>query len=254
ERVVFMANTISSYASVYNYYYNTSSRAQNSVLNYGWPSSTKGNLSTSFNNSISTDFLNNTSSYSVYKTKGYRNLTKSLYQNQKFDTKTNNTAATSYKALETATADLKKSAKALSASDNFATDKDDKIDKPKLAKLAEEFVENYNKTVKNSSNVENLNSLQRTKFLINDTNANKNLLSKVGITINKDDTLSIDKEKFSKANDSDIKTLFEGNYSYASKVEKESDSINKIVEKEMNANKKSYQYQYTNGSLLDYSL
>ena len=55
--------------------------------------------------------------------------------------------------------------------------------------------------------------------------SNKSALSKIGVTINSDKSLSIDEEKFKEADMSKVKDLFSGSYSFAEKL---TDRVNQI--------------------------
>lgn len=221
--------------------------------------------------SSASSLMNSVGSFSLYNTRGYRAYLKSEYskssaaankvtesistKKKPYNTnaaKMDNATATAYKDFATDTSELAQSAVKLSGSDAFTLkDGQTKYDMEKISSLAQDYVNKYNDVVKNSTSVKNVSSLQKTKYLISETNANKRMLEKVGVTINEDDTLSFNADTFKKADMSNIKSLFSGYNSYASRVSAKASSINRIVNNEISANNRSYAYQYTPGTLLD---
>lgn len=77
-----------------------------------------------------------------------------------------------------------------------------------------QFVKDYNSVVKAAKEVENQNVANKAANMIESTKSNAKLLNQVGITINEDNTLSIDKETFQKADVSKVKNLFNSTGSY----------------------------------------
>lgn len=80
------------------------------------------------------------------------------------------------------------------------------------------FVDAYNKMMTASEKSEVTDLKRHVSNMVISTRANQNMLSKVGISIQADNTLKVDEEKLSKANDSDLNVLFEGRYSYADQI------------------------------------
>lgn len=94
------------------------------------------------------------------------------------------------------------------------------------------FVSDYNKLITEADSASSDSITKRAdtmKFL---TQTNQKLLSQVGITIGEDDTLSLDKDTFDKADTNTVKTLFNGNHSYASRVSSQSSFIESAVKQE----------------------
>ena len=98
-----------------------------------------------------------------------------------------------------------------------------------ITKAVKSFIDDYNSLVKSGSDVTSTNVLRRTLSMTKTTLANKNLLSDVGINITEGNKLSIDEEKFKKADMNKIKTLFNGNNSYADRVSSQAAEISKQV-------------------------
>ncbi len=77
------------------------------------------------------------------------------------------------------------------------------------------FVDDYNSMLDSGSNSSNKNVLGQTLNMTFTTKAYSRLLSAVGITVGSDNKLTLDKESLKTSKVSDIKSLFNGNSSYA---------------------------------------
>jgi flagellar hook-associated protein 2 len=104
-----------------------------------------------------------------------------------------------------------------------------KQDSSKIGEDINNFVESYNNLVKDgkSSGINNSNALKGITSIID---RNKSSLEKMGITINEDHTLSVDKNKLNDKVENDIKTVkdtFNRYQGVASKIENYSSSIAK---------------------------
>ena len=87
------------------------------------------------------------------------------------------------------------------------------------------FIKDYNELIKNASDSENSNVINQADYLKSLVNSNKSALSRLGVTINSDKTLSIDEKKFKEADMSNVSNLFSGAYSFSEKM---IDRINQI--------------------------
>lgn len=87
------------------------------------------------------------------------------------------------------------------------------------------LVKDYNELIKKGSESENSNVIKQTDYLKELVADNKSALSKLGITIGSDKSLSIDEEKFMESDMSNVKNLFSGAYSFSEKM---TDRINQI--------------------------
>ena len=90
-------------------------------------------------------------------------------------------------------------------------------DRDALYKAVSSFVDNYNSVLDSAGKSDTATIQHRASMMASATQANKNLLAKVGITLN-DNRLSIDKEAFEAADLHSIKSLFNDNYSYANRI------------------------------------
>lgn len=132
-------------------------------------------------------------------------------------------------------------------------------DKNAIYKSVASFVDDYNNLIKTAGSSETKSIQNRVNSLTGATSANKTLLSKVGITINSDNTLSIDEESFKKANMTTVKSLFNGNSSYAYRVSAQASLIDYTADKEASkantyTGSGSYGSTYSTGNILDYGL
>ncbi len=113
--------------------------------------------------------------------------------------------------------DIERSAEALNKSANKLME--DEYDDSKDALTAvKDFVGDYNSLLEKAADSNTDSILKKAVSLTNLTASNKNLLSDVGITVGKDNKLSIDEEAFSKAEKSSLNSLFKGTGSYGYSV------------------------------------
>lgn len=105
-------------------------------------------------------------------------------------------------------------------------------DKNAIYSAVSSFVNNYNSVVKAADDVNSNSILGRTQIMTNATNANSKLLSKIGITVGSDKTLSLDKDTFMKADMTTVKSLFNGNGSYGYRVSAQASMINYAADNE----------------------
>lgn len=88
-------------------------------------------------------------------------------------------------------------------------------DTDKIYKAVKMFVDDYNGLIEATEKSNTKSVASRMNTIIAATDKNKKDLADIGITINSDDTLSIDEKTFKNADMSDVKSLFNGNGSYA---------------------------------------
>lgn len=189
--------------------------------------------------------------------------------------RTTATAKDSAKTLsevEKSAGNLKKSADALTAKGNKSVFKEVDIetkdengvatttrgyDTNAIYKAVSNFVDDYNTAIKQASSAESTSIQNRAKSMIGATSANEKLLSQVGISINENKTLSIDEKAFKAANMTTVKTLFNGNASYADRISAQATMLDHAADMEAaRANtytgNGSYSNVYTAGSIYDY--
>ena len=190
-------------------------------------------LSTSSSSGSNLNFL---SDYYSIKNGSYAKLMKAYYSESSNDSvnklvnSKNTTVSKTEKAaltkVQTATDALKESAdkllengsKSVFAQKDITTKDENGVetttkgyDVDAIYKAVNDFVTNYNSVIDAANDSENETIVNKTTSLANSTYANINLLNKIGITMNEDSTLSIDKDTFTNADMSTVKTLFNGN-------------------------------------------
>lgn len=98
---------------------------------------------------------------------------------------------------------------------NVETDED----KEKLLDKLNAFVEDYNSLVKDAGEMDGENSLKAGVRLVDQMKIYKGALSQIGVSIESDNTLKLDKEAFKEANMIDVRSLFTGNVSMAKNIQ-----------------------------------
>ena len=191
------------------------------------------------------------SDYASIKNGSYAKLMKAYYSENANDSvktvaknsKTASTALSSeeskaYTKIQTNTDALKESADALLGKSLFEkkdiTTKDENgventvkdYDKNAIYDAVSSFVTDYNSVIKAVADTDDSTVSRRVTNLTNETLSNQKNLSRLGISVNLDGTLSLDKETFIKADMSKVKSLFNGNGSYAYQVSAQASLIN----------------------------
>ena len=115
-------------------------------------------------------------------------------------------------------------------------------DKGDYTEAVKTFADNYNAVINSMDHVNSTSILSRTVNLTNLTQANSKLLSEIGITINSDNTLSVNEDILKEANAATVKSLFQGTGSYAYRVSAQASLINFAAEQE---SRKSNTYSFT---------
>lgn len=88
-----------------------------------------------------------------------------------------------------------------------------------IYKAVKSYVDDYNALVGSTGNSNDNSVLRTAANMVNTTKANKNILSEVGISIGKDNQLSIDEDAFKKADMTTVKSIFTGAGSYGKTVQ-----------------------------------
>lgn len=148
--------------------------------------------------------------------------------------------------VQTSTDALKESADALLASKAETTEE--------MYSAVSDFVKNYNSVIDAVNEVDNSTIINRTTNLANSTMINYKSLNAIGITINEDSTLSVDKDTFLKADISKVKNVFSQTGSYGYRVSAQSSLINFAADHEANKNTTytfagSYASTFSSGNL-----
>ncbi|MGN0643291.1 MAG: hypothetical protein ACI4JJ_09085 [Huintestinicola sp.] len=96
-----------------------------------------------------------------------------------------------------------------------------------FAKNVKDFADNYNNTVNTLKKSDDGLSVSSGIHMVNTTRSFSGALSKAGITVNDDNTISVDEAKL-KDNADYAKTLFNGSYSFGGKIAKKASEIQTI--------------------------
>ena len=128
---------------------------------------------------------------------------------------------------------LTKAAEALTNTDTkkslFEPDKNGKHNMDAIYAGVQDFVKSYN-TLKNTVVSDgDSKAVQKELDVVSTTKALSRSLSNIGITVNSDNSLSVNAEKLKKADLADIKAIFNGKGSYADNVRQNADQIKSNV-------------------------
>lgn len=119
------------------------------------------------------------------------------------------------------------------------------------------FVESYNSLISSAGDSSTTSIQNKLSSLVNVTKSNQSLLSSVGITINSDNTLSIDEDTFKSSDMTTVKSLFNGSGSYAYNASAYASLIDYAASTESSKSSTytalgTYSSTYSSGSILDY--
>lgn len=148
--------------------------------------------------------------------------------------------------------------KSVTTKDELGLNKTTKeYDTDAIYKAVSAFADDYNNLIDKAGDSNTASIVRKTDSLVNLTQSNKKLLAKVGITVDSDNKLSIDKEAFQKADMNTVKSLFSGTGSYAYQVSAQASMIDYAANTEsVRANTYTgygtYSNSYSSGSMMDY--
>lgn len=174
------------------------------------------------------------SDYASIKNGSYGKLMKAYYADPtgessvssivKQSVSTSEDSSQTLKDIQSSTDALKDASDALLSKDSDSVFASDDMDK--IYDAVSTFVKEYNTTIGSLEDVNNSTLQKRAESLMNLPTTNSNLLKKVGITIQGDNTLALDEETFKAASTSTIKNLFHGSGSFAYQVSAQSSLTN----------------------------
>lgn len=180
----------------------------------------------------------NLNDYASIRNGSYGKLMKSYYaldeekvNDKKSKNDTDDSDAT-IRGIKTAADELKDSAAALYSSKGlFAKDANGEYNMEAIYEKVNAFIEDYNSMIGSVGSAETEGIANAGASIVNNTSNNIDMLSKLGVSVSGADfTLSIDKEKFLKANISDVKSMFSGVGSFAYQVGAKASRIYTMVE------------------------
>ncbi len=128
-------------------------------------------------------------------------------------------------------------------------------DREAIYKAVDQFISDYNSAISAAGQSKTSSIANAAESMVNHTANNASLLGKVGIRIDADDdTLSIDKDTFMKADISRVRSLFNGNGSYAYATAVKASMVNSYANIESSKSNTynssgKYTYNYNTGAL-----
>lgn len=195
------------------------------------------NLSSSTSSSsgiFSGSFL---SDYASIKNGSYAKLMKAYYA----ETGSSDSVSSLVKKTTGTTSDDAKSIAKVQTTTDALKDSADELLESKAETTEElydgvsKFVSTYNAVIEAVDDVSNSSVVSRTTNMSNSTTASIKSLNAIGITMEEDGTLSLDKETFLKADVSSVKSLFTSNGSYGYRTSAYASLINYAADSAANA-------------------
>lgn len=98
-----------------------------------------------------------------------------------------------------------------------------------ITKAVQSFVSEYNDAVKAGASSSSQNVVRNTSYMTRQTGIYARSLSEAGITIERDNTLSVNEEKLKSANVDTLKRIFNGSTSFAAQTANRSGSISQAA-------------------------
>ena len=214
--------------------------------------------------SVSTSGSFSLTDYMSIKNGSYGKLVKAYYAKQDADAlSSSKDSVQKSTVLKTGADALKKSAEALSNDALWEkkkiTKKDEKTgeetevedyDWEAITKAVKSFVEDYNDVIEKSGESNSKDVLRNAVWLTGITESNKNVLSKMGISIGKGNKMELDEEKLKKSEIGTLKTLFTGHNSFASKISMKASSISNAAARASGTYKSNGKYNNTLSELV----
>lgn len=228
--------------------------------------------SSSSNTSI--NFGVNLSDYATIKSGSYFKLLKAYYGTEgtsgfesikpKTSTSTSEDSTKTLASVENAADSLSETAQDLYKNSSLFNKKTVKnedgttttgYDTDAIYKKVSAFVEDYNALVKAGGSANTSSIVNSVSSMTNNTNANASALKGIGITIDSEKkTLSIDEEKFKKADMNTVKSLFNGTGSFAYSTAVRASMISSYAQSESSKSNTynssgNYTYNYNSGNI-----
>lgn len=210
------------------YRYNLQNMKNNSISTLFNSMSTQSSGNSSWISSLSDLKMIQSGVYKKALTKAYSNAksdeTESISESGTADSNA------SLSTLKSSAAKLSESVTKLQTADySKATGED-------LLNDAKDFVSNYNNTLNSTKKMNSYSILQTAVWMTDQMNVGEGLLNKVGISVNADNTLSLDEDKFKAAASSDLKAIFSGSGSFASRIASKASSLATQSANQLSAN------------------
>ena len=120
------------------------------------------------------------------------------------------TSASGSKKTET----MKLADKAVNSVGDMLDSKMYEYDREAILKGLKNFVSDYNSVVRSTAKSDNSSTVAAAEKMTNQTAIYGSALEKIGVTIGKDNTFTLDEDAFTKADITDVKSLFTGSVSF----------------------------------------
>lgn len=184
----------------------------------------------------------NLADYAAIKNGSYGKLLKAYYAKQDEEkTATGGDSIQKSTLMKNGADALKKSADALK-NDELWEKKDEDYDWDAITKAVKSFVEDYNDVIEKAGNSDSKDVLRNAVWMTGTTGATGKTLSRVGITVGKDNKLKMDEETLKKSDISTLKILFTGHNSFADKVSVKANSISNAAARSSGTYKSNGKY------------
>lgn len=108
---------------------------------------------------------------------------------------------------------------ALRKEDLYEKNEDGTYDTDAILKGVKAFVSSYNTVLDSAEDSDNTNVLKEATRLVSQTDNYSSSLSKIGITVQSDNSLKLDETAFAAADMEDVKNLFAGDFSFGSNTQ-----------------------------------
>ena len=119
-------------------------------------------------------------------------------------------------------------------------------DRENFKKDVEGFIDDYNTTVESLKKSDSVDALRKGMQMVNTTKTYARALSRVGIEVGSDNKLKLNEENFKEASDGELRSIFNGRYSFAAKAADKSADISRSAALKA-------QLTYNSQGFLDYS-
>lgn len=205
------------------------------------------------------------SDYASILNGSYAKLVSAYYSDSSSSISTSSDSTTTLTQIQSASDDLQESAEALLEKGTKSvfkevttTDEDGNTttgyDTDAIYSAVSSFVDDYNTLVTQAGKSSTSKIQTALSSMVSNTKAYESLLSSVGITINSDNTLTIDEETFKSADMSKVKTLFNESGSYGYQTMLKACTIDSYASIEASksstyTSSATYTYNYSTGTL-----
>lgn len=122
------------------------------------------------------------------------------------------------------------------AADAVTTIDYDKTSGDAVYSKAKDLVNTYNSLAKQTGKSDLVSISQSRTWMVNDTKAHEAQWNKIGITIEDDQTLTVDEKKFKEASTSDIKNFLSGASGYASRLSTKANGFYQLASNQLTLN------------------